>query len=74
MKIFDWKKNKREACNERHTWLKENHTKKISEKDFIIAMEKIKLFSKAKNVHKTYNMRNIKWQYNNLKTKFGFFV
>lgn len=72
MKKWDWEKFSKKACKERYDWYKENYNKPVTEEDFVLAMQKIKSFSKGKS--ECYKPSKLKRVYQNVKNKFGFFV
>ncbi len=73
MKIFDWDYCKIHAQPKRYEWLKKNQNKPITEQEFILALQAMKDTQRGRVRNHNYKITKLKWQYNNLRTIFGFF-
>ena len=71
MKVFDFTKSP--SCPERIAWLKENHKKPITEKEFLEAWQHLRQFSKAKQNSHANSPSAARQHYKRLKNNFGFF-
>jgi BRCT domain type II-containing protein len=73
MKVFDFDEaRKMGQTPEKLEWIKQNKDKKVSEEDFILAMQELK--KELGKTGRTYTPHSLKYRYKKLKKDFGFFI